>query len=77
MSHRPLAPLAVFLFCIAGPSHSQESQLRFDRLTPSGIEAYTDSILEPGRSRPASELIESFLGRPFTLDAWARLLAVP
>jgi thimet oligopeptidase len=47
---------------------------RFDKglLDPEAITAYRTLILEPGRSRPATALVERFLGRPFTLDAWAR-----
>jgi thimet oligopeptidase len=50
---------------------------RFDKglLDPVAVRAYRVQILEPGRSRPAMELIEAFLGRPFSLDAWARSLA--
>jgi thimet oligopeptidase len=31
--------------------------------------AYRKAILDPGGSAPASELVEQFLGRPFTVDA--------
>ena len=47
---------------------------RFDKglLDPVMIKAYRTQILEPGRSLPATELVTRFLGRPFTLDAWAK-----
>jgi thimet oligopeptidase len=36
---------------------------------------YRDLVLAPGGSKPAAELIVDFLGRPFTIDAFARWLA--
>ncbi|MBW8785095.1 MAG: hypothetical protein JF593_10750 [Novosphingobium sp.] len=32
--------------------------------------AYRRDVLEPGGSRPAAELVASFLGRPISLDAY-------
>jgi Zn-dependent oligopeptidase len=49
----------------------------FDRanpLDPAIARRYRDTILRPGKSRPASELVRDFLGRPFNLDAWQRWL---
>lgn len=36
---------------------------------------YRDSILAPGGSRDAADLVEDFLGRPYTFDAYAAWLA--
>ncbi len=36
--------------------------------------AYRRAVLDPGGSRPASELVEEFLGRPARFDAFARWL---
>ncbi|HET9230892.1 MAG TPA: M3 family metallopeptidase [Vitreimonas sp.] len=36
---------------------------------------YRHQVLAPGGSRPAQQLIETFLGRPWTLDAYRRRLA--
>ncbi|MDP9203335.1 MAG: M3 family metallopeptidase [Gemmatimonadota bacterium] len=41
-------------------------------LDPVMARAYRRAILDPGRSAPAELLVERFLGRPFTLEAWAR-----
>ena len=32
--------------------------------------AYREAVLDPGGSRPADELVEAFLGRPFSTDAY-------
>jgi thimet oligopeptidase len=37
-------------------------------------ERYRRTVLEPGGSRPAAELVEAFLGRPFTFDAFTEWL---
>jgi thimet oligopeptidase len=50
------------------------SQGLLDRET---VQAYKKHILEPGRSKPAKELVEAFLGRPFSLDAYARTFTSP
>ena len=39
-------------------------------LNPSVAESYRKAILEPGATRDAVDLVESFLGRPYTLDAY-------
>jgi len=36
--------------------------------------AYKEKILVPGGSKPAAELVEDFLGRPYTLDAYEEML---
>ena len=36
---------------------------------------YRDRILRPGGSRDAADLVEDFLGRPYTFDAYAAYLA--
>ncbi|MFD5213254.1 M3 family metallopeptidase [Microbacterium sp. NPDC058345] len=38
---------------------------------------YRREILEPGGRRDAAELVESFLGRPFTVDAYREFLGAP
>jgi thimet oligopeptidase len=35
---------------------------------------YRRAVLEPGGSRPAAELVQAFLGRPFSFDAFAAWL---
>ncbi len=45
----------------------------FDRkalLSPTVSKRYRDLVLAPGGSKPAAELVTSFLGRPFRFDAW-------
>lgn len=53
---------------------AQDLLTHFDRglLDSAAVRRYRTHILESGRSRPAAELVENFLGRPFSLDAWAR-----
>ncbi|MFA5630720.1 MAG: M3 family metallopeptidase [Porticoccaceae bacterium] len=36
---------------------------------------YRDRILTPGGSRPAAQLVEDFLGRPYSFDAFAKRLS--
>jgi thimet oligopeptidase len=43
-------------------------------LEPKTARRYVDSILRPGKSRPASESVREFLGRPFDLGSWRRWL---
>jgi thimet oligopeptidase len=50
---------------------------RFDRsdlLAPEPARRYRRLILERGGSAPAARLVEDFLGRPFTFDAWRNWL---
>jgi thimet oligopeptidase len=50
---------------------------RFDRndmLAAEPARRYRRLILEPGGSAPAGRLVENFLGRPFSFDAWRRWL---
>jgi thimet oligopeptidase len=50
---------------------------RFDRrdmLAPEPALRYRRLILEPGGSAPAAHLVEGFLGRPFSFEAWRRWL---
>jgi thimet oligopeptidase len=50
---------------------------RFDRadlLAAEPARRYRRLILEPGGSAPAARLVEDFLGRPFSFDAWRRWL---
>lgn len=44
-------------------------------MDPDVAARYRRSILEPGGSRDARELVEDFLGRPFSFDAYAAWLA--
>jgi thimet oligopeptidase len=49
----------------------------FDRsrlLEPGVAARYRELVLAPGGSKPAAELVRSYLGRPFTFDAWRRWL---
>jgi thimet oligopeptidase len=41
---------------------------------PTVARKYRDSVLAPGGSKPAAELVEEFLGRPFNNKAWERWL---
>jgi thimet oligopeptidase len=46
---------------------------QFDRgnlLAPGAAGKYRDTILAPGGSKPAAELLRDFLGRPFDFKAW-------
>ncbi|MCI4350207.1 MAG: Zn-dependent oligopeptidase [Thermoplasmata archaeon] len=52
-------------FRAAGPLMNPEEGRRYRR-----------SILEPGSSRPASELIQDYLGRPSSIEAFERWLSV-
>lgn len=45
-----------------------------DLMNPDAATRYRREILEPGGSRDAADLVESFLGRPFTLDAYQHWL---
>lgn len=51
---------------------------RFEReglRNPAVARAYRDQVLAPGGSRPAAVLVQDFLGRPLSLDAYAARLA--
>ena len=37
--------------------------------------AYRREVLEPGGSKPAAELVEGFLGRPFSFEAFEAYMA--
>ena len=41
-----------------------------DLLDPEIAHKYRDTILAPGGSKPAADLVEAFLGRPFNFKAW-------
>lgn len=43
-------------------------------LDPKTARRYKDAVLRPGKSRPASESVREFLGRPFELASWRRWL---
>ena len=42
---------------------------------PVVADRYRDRILAPGGSKDAADLVEDFLGRPYTFDAYAAWLA--
>lgn len=42
---------------------------------PATALAYRQKVLEPGGSKPAAQLVESFLGRPISLDAYKAEMA--
>ena len=48
---------------------------RDDLFDPAIAGRYRDTILAPGGSRDAADLVEEFLGRPFTFDAYAAWLS--
>jgi thimet oligopeptidase len=43
-------------------------------LDPAVAKKYRDAVLAPGGSKPAAKLVEDFLGRPFSFDAYQRWL---
>ena len=43
-------------------------------LAPGAATQYRDCVLAPGGSKPAAELVECFLGRPFNNQAWKKWL---
>jgi thimet oligopeptidase len=43
-------------------------------LDPAVAKRYRDAVLAPGGSKPAAKLVEDFLGRPFSFDAYQRWL---
>jgi len=45
-----------------------------DLLSPGAATRYRDCVLAPGGTKPAAELIECFLGRPFNNTAWKKWL---
>ena len=47
---------------------------RSDLLSPAVARRYRETILDPGGSRPASKLVETFLRRPFNFKAWQEWL---
>ncbi|HEU5144672.1 MAG TPA: M3 family metallopeptidase [Dermatophilaceae bacterium] len=48
---------------------------RDDLFDPEVAGAYRDKVLRPGGRRDAADLVEDFLGRPYTFDAYAAWLA--
>jgi thimet oligopeptidase len=45
-----------------------------DLVAPGTARRLRERVFEPGSSKPASELVRDFLGRPFRFDAWERWL---
>src|SRR5258705_7894789 len=43
-------------------------------LAPGAAKKYRDLVLAPGGTKPAAELVESFIGRPFNNKAWKKWL---
>lgn len=52
-------------------SEFEKTSLR-DKAT---AQRYRDAILNPGGSKPAAELVEDFLGRPYSFDAFSKRLS--
>ncbi len=48
---------------------------RDDLFDPEVAGAYRDKVLRQGGRRDAADLVEDFLGRPYTFDAYAAWLA--
>jgi thimet oligopeptidase len=47
---------------------------RAGMMDPEVARRYREAVLEPGGSRPATDLVKGFLGRPHAFDAWAAWL---
>jgi thimet oligopeptidase len=50
---------------------------QFDKsklLAPEVAKRYRNTVLAPGGSKPAAKLVEDFLGRPFSFEAWQKWL---
>lgn len=47
---------------------------RTNLLAPGVAKRYRDTVLAPGGSKPAAKLVEDFLGRPFSFEAWQKWL---
>lgn len=45
-----------------------------DPMSPATARDYRERVLAPGGSKDAAELVEDFLGRPYSPDAWQRWL---
>ena len=45
-----------------------------DLLSPDPARRYRDTVLKPGGSKPAADLVKDFLGRPFNEKAWEQWL---
>jgi thimet oligopeptidase len=43
-------------------------------MNPAVAARYRKTMLEPGPSKPAAQLMTGFLGRPYTFDAYKRWL---
>jgi thimet oligopeptidase len=57
---------------IAKDLHSAFSQGLMD---PAQAKRYRDLVLAPGGTKPAAQLVEDFLGRPYGFDAFREWLA--
>ena len=63
------------LHVVAGDREGPVQRVRPGRpARPSARQALPGAILAPGGSAPAAALVERFLGRPFSFDAWRRWL---
>ena len=47
---------------------------RDDLLAPEVAAAYRDKVLAMGGRKDAADLVEDFLGRPYSADSWAAWL---
>ena len=47
---------------------------RDDMFAPGTATRYRDQVLAAGGRRDAADLVEDFLGRPYTIEAWTRWL---
>ena len=45
-----------------------------DLMDPGPAQKYRRTVLEPGGSMPAAQLVENFLGRPFNIKAYREWL---
>jgi thimet oligopeptidase len=43
---------------------------RNDLLDPAASRRLRELVMTPGKSKPATQLFENFLGRPFSVEAW-------
>ena len=48
---------------------------RKDLLNAAASRRLRDLVMTPGKSKPAAQLFEDFLGRPFSTEAWGKWIA--
>jgi thimet oligopeptidase len=59
-----------YLWSLAVAKDLESTFDRTDLLAASPAERYRQMILEVGASQPAAQMLERFLGRPFSAKAW-------